>query len=62
MGRNRLARNLLLVVAAGYFLLGVLFVLAGARNGSTFVYVFAVLAFLLGAGHVLWAARRRKAG
>jgi DMSO reductase anchor subunit len=62
MKRNTLARNLFLIVAIGYFLLGVLFVLAGVRNSDTLLYAIAGVVFVLGAGHVYLAARRRKAG
>jgi hypothetical protein len=62
MRRNMLARNLFLIVATGYFLLGVLFVLTGVRNNSSVLYVIAALVFLAGAGHVYLATRRRKAG
>jgi membrane protein DedA with SNARE-associated domain len=61
MKRNSLARNLFLFVAIGYFLLGVLFVLAGVRNSSSVLYVIAALVFLVGVGHVYLATRRRKA-
>ena len=62
MKRNTLARNLFLIVSIGYFLLGVLFVLAGVRNSNTFLYGIAAVAFLIGVGHVYLAARRRKVG
>lgn len=62
MKRNTLARNLFLIVAIGYFLLGVLFVLAGVRNSNALLYVIAALVFLVGMGHVYLATRRRKAG
>jgi hypothetical protein len=62
MKRNTLARNLFLVVAIGYFLLAVLFVLAGVRNSDALLYVVAAVVFLIGVGHVYFAARRRKAG
>jgi hypothetical protein len=62
MKRNTLARNLFLIVAIGYFLLGLLFVLAGVRNSNFLLYIIAVLVFLVGVGHVYLAARRRKAG
>jgi uncharacterized membrane protein len=62
MKRNTLARNLFLIVAIGYFLLGLLFVLAGVRSSNSLLYVIAVLVFLVGVGHVYLATRRRKAG
>ena len=62
MKRNALARNLFLVVAIGYFLLAVLFVLAGVRNNDALLYGIAVVVFLIGVGHVYLVARRRKAG
>ena len=61
MKRNTLARNLFLVVAIGYFLLAVLFVLAGVRNSNALLYVIAAVVFLIGVGHIYLAARRRKA-
>ncbi len=61
MKRNALARNLFLVVAIGYFLLAVLFVLAGVRNSNALLYVIAAVVFLVGVGHVYLAVRRRKA-
>lgn len=61
MKRSSLARNLFLFVAMGYFLLGILFVLAGVRNSSTLLYVIAAGVFLVGIGHVYLATRRKKA-
>jgi uncharacterized membrane protein HdeD (DUF308 family) len=62
MKRNTLARNLFLIVAMGYFLLGVLFVLTGVRNSNSLLYIIGAVAFLVGVGHVYLAARKRKAG
>lgn len=62
MKRNTLARNLFLIVAIGYFFLGVLFVLAGVRNSDSLFYAIAGVVFLIGVGHIYLAARRRKAG
>jgi len=62
MKRSSLARNLFLFVAVGYFLLAVLFMLAGVRNSNTFLYVIAAGVFLVGIGHVYFATRRKKAG
>ena len=62
MKRNTLARNLFLIVAIGYFLLGILFLLVGVRNSDALLYAIAAVAFLLGVIHVYFVARRRKAG
>jgi fatty acid desaturase len=61
MKRSSLARKLFLFVAIGYFLLGVLFVLAGVRDSNTFLYVVAAGVFLIGIGHVYFATRMKKA-